>query len=78
MFLRTIPKSIKILNSKNKYDYIQDTDDFGAPKTWDKDEAWRLILDTFWECDSFSEMITDGSGESHYSPCSILGIAEQN
>jgi len=72
MFLRRIPKYKKEYYEDGQVAYIPDNDEFGEPKAWNQDEAWRLILDNLWMCDSFSERDEDGN----YSPTSIMGIVE--
>lgn len=74
MFLRQIPVYEKIILEDGSPRYVPKRDQYGTIEMYDPDMAWRRILDTLWECDSFGE-IDEQTGK--YSESSIMGIVER-
>jgi hypothetical protein len=54
------------------FDYEEELDDFGMIKTYSFKEAWNLIVDRLWQCESLCDKDKDG-----YKKTSLLGMIDQ-
>lgn len=70
MFLKRLPKLIRRYDEDGNVFYEEDVDMFGTPTFWKYDEAWNLIMNELWDCDSLSE--TDKE-TGDFLPTSIRG-----
>ena len=71
LFMRMIPVIKQQYLDDGTVTYYTELDEFGVEKTYDENNAWRVILDNLWEIDSFAD-IDEKTGL--YSDTSLIGM----
>lgn len=71
LFMRQIPILKRSYDDKGNVIFVEDTDTFGLTKTYSFKEAWNLIVDRLWQCESIDDKDKNG-----YKKTSLLGIID--
>jgi hypothetical protein len=72
LLMRQIPVLKRVYNDDGTFTYEEDVDSFGLVNTYSFKEAWNLIVDNLWQCESLCDKDKDG-----YKKTSLLGMIDQ-
>lgn len=71
LFMKQIPILKRVIKKDGTVDYEEVKDRFGNIETYSFSEAWNLIVENLWQCESLDEKDANG-----YKPTSLMGMIE--
>lgn len=71
LFMRQIPILKMQYTEDGQTEFVEDVDEYGLTKTYSFKEAWNLIVDRLWQCESIDDKDKNG-----YKKTSLLGIID--
>ena len=71
LFMRQIPVLKMQYTEDGQTEFVEDVDEYGLIKTYSFKEAWNLIVDRLWQCESIDDRDKNG-----YKKTSLLGIID--
>ena len=71
LFMRQIPVLKMQYTEDGQTEFVEDVDEYGLTKTYSFKEAWNLIVDRLWQCESIDDRDKNG-----YKKTSLLGIID--
>lgn len=72
LLMRQIPVLKRVYNDDGTFTYEEDVDSFGLVNTYSFKEAWNLIVDNLWQCESLCDKDKNG-----YKDTSLLGMIDR-